>query len=527
MISRFIMGSSSKLSILLADEDALRRDGLSAVLSGTSGFEVVSGVADGEQALASIRERRPDVAVIDLNLPKIHGIELIRRIRAESLPTKIVIMASTDDAEIVREAVRAGVDGYLLKNSPARHLVDAILYVRDGGQYFSPQLGRDGRDRQFLEEPARTPAQPPPAERYAGDDADDEGLKQRPRSARRPEPQSLKQRLREETTANLNDRDFEIMSMMADGIRPILDRLDEIDSRVSMMETGDVEIPGDPRTWLTTQLTQSVGGRGGRDMGIGRNVDDFETRLPQLIEEAVTKRFSQMAGKLQQEIEDTHVRTMESFVKNIQVKLMQRVTALEQDMSRHSDAMKQLREYSQRTEENLGRLISGVDRLAQDLPRRLAAVKPQAEEAPDEILQPAPRRVRRPGSGGGRVTRMAIAGVFGVVVLGLLGWGLVATIVESPDPPLTNTTAASAPANGKEDAAKAVAKSGTADSRTKFQAAQEAMDRKDYAVAEDVYRSVLKTEPNNTEAIKGLASLLFREDKTDEAAAVLDKLPKD
>ncbi|NDJ14462.1 MAG: DNA-binding response regulator, partial [Acidobacteriia bacterium] len=134
MIARFNMGASAKLSILLADEDALRRDGLSAVLSGN--FEVISSVADGESALTGIRTLRPDVAVIDLNLPRVHGIELIRRVRAESLATKIIIMSSTDDADIVREAVRAGVDGYLLKNGPSRHLIDAIAYVHDGGQYF-------------------------------------------------------------------------------------------------------------------------------------------------------------------------------------------------------------------------------------------------------------------------------------------------------------------------------------------------------------------------------------------------------
>ena len=76
-----------------------------------------------------------------------------------------------------------------------------------------------------------------------------------------------------------------------------------------------------------------------------------------------------MAGRLQQEIEETHVRTLEAFVKNIQVKLVQRVSALEQDMSKQADAMNQLREYSQRTEDNLSRLITGVDKLAQDLPQ--------------------------------------------------------------------------------------------------------------------------------------------------------------
>ena len=142
----------------------MRRDGLAAVLSGTETFQIVGGVADGETALEEIRASQPDVAVVDLNLPKLHGIELVRRLRAEMLGTKVLILAGTDDDEIVREVVRAGGDGYLLKNGPARHLIDAISYVRDGGQYFSPQLRRDGRVRHLLEEPPRNPQ-----ERVAGD----------------------------------------------------------------------------------------------------------------------------------------------------------------------------------------------------------------------------------------------------------------------------------------------------------------------------------------------------------------------
>src|SRR4051812_23396433 len=100
------MAASGKITILLADEDALRRDGLSAVLNSNSSFEVVAGVADGESAMSQIRAHVPDVAVVDLNLPKVHGIEIVRRIRAEALATKVVIIASTDDLEIVREVVR-------------------------------------------------------------------------------------------------------------------------------------------------------------------------------------------------------------------------------------------------------------------------------------------------------------------------------------------------------------------------------------------------------------------------------------
>src|SRR5580692_9753785 len=168
---------------------------------------------------------------------------------------------------------------------------------------------------------------------------------------------------------------------MADGIKPILDRLDEIEGRVGEMETGEAPVPSNVRGWLNTQMADTFqdSRSGPRDVSLARSVGDLEARLPQLIEEAVTNRFHNMASKLQQEIEETHVRTLETFVKNIQVKLVQRVSALETDMSKQAEAMNQLREYSQRTEDNLSRLITGVDKLAQELPKRLAAA---AAEAP-------------------------------------------------------------------------------------------------------------------------------------------------
>jgi len=246
------MPAPTKVTILLADEDALRRDGLAAVLSGTENYEVVARVPDGPTALQEIRDRRPDVAVVDLNLSGIHAIELVRRIRSEALHTRVVILASTSDDEIIREVVRAGADGYLLKNGPARHLIDAISYVRDGGQYFSPQLHRDGRDRHLLQEPPRQyPDSPAPAAQPASrapapepeeyEDEEEEPAERQPRPARSTRPKSRmglrrtappgqwRERMREEAgSPGLGDRDYEIMSMMADGIKPILDRLDEI-----------------------------------------------------------------------------------------------------------------------------------------------------------------------------------------------------------------------------------------------------------------------------------------------------------
>src|SRR5579872_304729 len=378
------MTSSEKITILLADEDALRRDGLAAVLQGTPHYDVVAQCPDGESAFARIRELRPDIAVVDLNLPKLHGIELVRRIRSEALGTRVVILSASAEDEIVREAVRAGADAYLLKNGPARHLIDAISYVRDGGQYFSPQLQRDGLDRRILEEPPRPRAQAPP-EMAGRDEADED---ERPRASRRAAPRRgagsprLRERIREDAhDGDLGDRDYEILEMMAEGIRPILDRLEDIEGRIGDMETGEAPVPGNVRGWLDRQMADTFADTpAGREVSLSRSVTEIEARLPKMIEEAVTNRFQNMATKLQQEIEETHLRTLETFVRNIQVKLVQRVSALETDMAKQADAMNQLREYSQRTEDNLSRLITGVDRLTQELPKRLAA-------APEPVTQ--------------------------------------------------------------------------------------------------------------------------------------------
>jgi DNA-binding NarL/FixJ family response regulator len=543
------MGASDKITILLADEDALRRDGLAAVLRGNASFEIIAQCPDGETALDQIREGRPDVAVVDLNLPKLHGIELVRRIRSEALGTKIVILSGSTDDDIIREVVRAGGDAYLLKNGPARHLIDAISYVRDGGQYFSPQLRRDGLDRHLLEEKPRPANDRPPhargwdhEEESADTPRDDEYDDQRRaaprsdrggRSAGRPRAATgrqapdrpLRDRIREESRSeNLAERDYEILDMMAEGIRPILDRLDEIENRVGEMETGEAPVPGDVRNWLSSQIADTFqdSRSSGREVALGRTINDLEARLPQMIEDAVTNRFHNMASKLQQEIEETHVRTLETFVKNIQVKLVQRVSALETDMSKQAEAMNQLREYSQRTEDNLSRLISGVDKLAQELPKRLAAPEGAATASAAAPSQPRRKSSR---SFSPKVFWMAAAAILVIV---LAAWQ-VPRLFKGKETAAAGAAVAASPAAAPSDAAdfgKLVAPPAGADTKTKLQAAEQYTERKDYSMAEDIYKQVLKAEPNNVDAMKALASVLYREDKIEESAAILDKLPK-
>jgi len=547
------MPDTQKITVLLADEDVLRRDGLASVLRENAGIDVLAGCSDGQTALDEIRELRPDVAIVDLNLPVLHGIELVRRVRGESLGTKVIILSGTMDDEIVREVVRSGADAYLLKNGPARHLTDAINYVRDGGQYFSPQLRRDGRDRHLLEEPPRVPP-------GSDSDTDQPGAWRdtggRPRRDRRSKPRTadpvrLRERLREETSRELRDRDYDIMAEMADGIRPILDRLDEIEDRVMEMESGTEPLPADPRGWLSAQLSDTLtSSRMNPDRSGARlNYRDAEARLPELIEEAVSKRFQSFAGKLQEEIEEQHVRTLETFVKNIQVKLVQRVSVLEQNMQHQADAMLQLREYNQRTEDNLSRLITGVDKLAHDLPKRLAAAQQQEAESSAEVpakgstsgaretggREAGPKEKRGAKSSDFKKKKLmpvffwvlVLAGITGAIVLGIRSKDDDSSTAKVPpvgkELQAASANAAAAAAAPPKQAAPVVA--GT-DTKTRLDAAKQYMDRKEYTTAEDIYRQILTAEPRNVDALTGLASVLYREDKIEESAAVLDRIPK-
>jgi len=572
------MPDSAKITVLLADEDSLRRDGLASVLRANPEIEIVAGCPDGQTALDAIRDLRPDVAIIDLNLPKLHGIELVRRIRGEFLGTKTIILSGTIDDEIVREVVRSGADAYLLKNGPARHLTDAINYIRDGGQYFSPQLHRDGLDRHLREEAPRVQESrelrlPEPELResdYGGGGIEERMYRgadgvwynerrdpERPRPKRHPmrrtsDPEHFRERIREETSRELRDRDYDIMTQMADGIRPILDRLDEIEYRVVEMEEGEEPLPANPRGWLSDQLADSLGsssyggssygapakGGLGRIGGGGRSMD-LESRLPELIEEAVSRRFQSMAGQLQDQIEEHHVRTLESFVKNIQVKLVQRVSALEQNMTQQTEAMMQLRAYNQRTEDNLTRLISGVDKLATELPKRLAAANsdPMAiEDGRDAITRNAPTfaAAGKPKRGAPSPTKRMIpkliwsaAGLIALVSGGL--WlhqhsaGSVSAETTTVAEKGSAATASSAPAPAEITLE---APPASADTKTKLDAARQFMEKKEYAKAEGIFNQVRQAEPKNVDAIKGLASVLYREDKIEESAAMLDQLPK-
>jgi DNA-binding NarL/FixJ family response regulator len=136
-------------SILLADELTLVREGLAALCVADSGFgapgmapryKVVGQCSEGTVALRLIESEAPDIAVLDLNLPDLFTLEVVRRVRQSTVATKIVVLSTRRDRKTVVEALRCGVNAFLLKSAPSQQLLEAFEQILDGGIYISPEL---------------------------------------------------------------------------------------------------------------------------------------------------------------------------------------------------------------------------------------------------------------------------------------------------------------------------------------------------------------------------------------------------
>jgi DNA-binding NarL/FixJ family response regulator len=129
------------VSVLIADDQALVRTGLRAILETQSDLTVVGEAMDGRHAVDLVRRRRPDVALMDIQMPGLDGLEATRRIVAEvGDATAVLILTTFDLDEYVYEALRAGASGFLLKDAPAEHLIDAIHTLASGEALIAPVI---------------------------------------------------------------------------------------------------------------------------------------------------------------------------------------------------------------------------------------------------------------------------------------------------------------------------------------------------------------------------------------------------
>ena len=128
------------IRLLLADDHAIFLQGLTRLLDAWSEAEIVAKAADGQEAWEQILLHRPDVAVVDIKMPLMNGIEIAEQVRAQGLSTRVVVLTMHDEPALALEAEQAGVQGYVLKDDTFEELSQAIEKVVSGRQYMSPTV---------------------------------------------------------------------------------------------------------------------------------------------------------------------------------------------------------------------------------------------------------------------------------------------------------------------------------------------------------------------------------------------------
>jgi DNA-binding NarL/FixJ family response regulator len=140
-------GVTARVRVLIVDDDPLVRAGLTMMLDGADGIEVVGEAADGDGVMAAVDRHSPDVVLMDLRMPRTDGIMATRRVRSRQNPPEVIVLTTFDADENVVGALRAGASGFLLKDTPPARIVSAIHRVADGEPILSPHLMRRLMDR--------------------------------------------------------------------------------------------------------------------------------------------------------------------------------------------------------------------------------------------------------------------------------------------------------------------------------------------------------------------------------------------
>ncbi len=130
----------SPIRLLVADDHPIVRDGLAAVLGTQPDLQVVGAAGDGEEALRLVAELRPDVLLLDLEMPRLDGVRVLRRLQETHAGLPTIVFTAFDTDERIVEALRAGARGYLLKGAPRAELFAAIRIVHSGGSLLQPLI---------------------------------------------------------------------------------------------------------------------------------------------------------------------------------------------------------------------------------------------------------------------------------------------------------------------------------------------------------------------------------------------------
>ncbi len=130
--------SEEKIRILVADDHPVVREGLIAILGTQPDFDVVGQAGDGEVVMGQVASLRPDILLLDLEMPGVDGVETLRRLRASDAEVRAIVFTVFDTDERILSAVKAGARGYLLKGAPREEIFNALRVVHQGGSLLQP-----------------------------------------------------------------------------------------------------------------------------------------------------------------------------------------------------------------------------------------------------------------------------------------------------------------------------------------------------------------------------------------------------
>lgn len=128
------------ISVMIADDHGLMREGIKQLLEFDGSIEVISEAGNGEECLRKLKDLNPQVLLLDINMPKMNGIEVLEEIKKQKINVKVLILTVHNEVKYLLKAVEIGVDGYLLKESESEELKKAIEFVVRGESYIQPRL---------------------------------------------------------------------------------------------------------------------------------------------------------------------------------------------------------------------------------------------------------------------------------------------------------------------------------------------------------------------------------------------------
>lgn len=151
--------NDEKISVMIADDHSLMREGLKQILELEPDIEVISLVANGEEVIKEAQRCKPNVILMDINMPKMSGLDALRRLKDIGVDSRVIILTIHDSREYLYETIRIGANGYVLKDSDSDTLIKAIRDVNEGKSYIQPSLSellvkefnsREGKSKESL-----------------------------------------------------------------------------------------------------------------------------------------------------------------------------------------------------------------------------------------------------------------------------------------------------------------------------------------------------------------------------------------